>query len=54
MIDELSSIVAMSQERIYKWLHTLAGLVLDFPQASQGAVSLGKRPHFTLGANYLG
>ena len=33
MIDEIAKIVAMSQERLYIWLHTLAGLSLDFQNA---------------------
>jgi len=66
MIDELSSITSTSEERLYKWLHTLAGLILDFshsattheggkpsPTAAK-STSLGKKPSFTIGANYLG
>ena len=58
MIEELSSILSSCDERLYKWLHTLAGLILDYPQslteAQPSAEKLGKKPNFTLGANYMG
>ena len=61
MIDELAQIEAMSQERLYIWLHTLAGLSLDYQnnlqqqdQHGSNTQTFGKKPTFTLGANYLG
>ena len=44
MIDELSQIQSLTQERLYKWLHSLAGLVLPFSATEH---SLGKSPLFS-------
>ena len=62
MIDELAQIVALSNERLYTWLHTLAVLTLDYSnhiqeqkqENKEANFSFGKKPRFTLGANYLG
>lgn len=57
MIDEIDQITSMSQERLYKWLHSFSGLVLDYPQSTQqqsGTVSIGKRPTFTFSSHQVG
>ena len=53
VVDELDQIVAMSQERLYKWLHSLAGLVLDFTQ-TEDQTSLGKKPSFSYDVSQVG
>lgn len=45
MIEELDQIQAMSHERLYKWLHSLAGLHLNFSEASDTKM-IGKKPTF--------
>ena len=35
MLEESQMITSQTQERMYKWLHTLAGLQLDYAQTQE-------------------
>ena len=59
MLEEIDEIVSMSQERLYKWLHSLAGLELDFAQStSNPATELQqqqyKKPSFRFDVGQVG
>ena len=48
IIEELGQIQALSQERLYKWLHSLAGLMQDFTHSFQEqSEKVARQPKFS-------